>query len=86
MKRDVTGVRKDKFLMYPRFLQMIFNARYPELVRSGSTFELKPMGPACFGALTPKKGIEKRLEGLILLDKFGQFAKTEDVAVDPVCY
>ncbi|MFS7944814.1 hypothetical protein Hanom_Chr06g00516661 [Helianthus anomalus] len=38
MKRNVTGVRKDKFLMYPRFLQMIFNARYPDLVRSGDTF------------------------------------------------
>ncbi|KAM0071333.1 hypothetical protein Hdeb2414_s0001g00023881 [Helianthus debilis subsp. tardiflorus] len=29
MKRNVLGVRKDKFLMYPRFLQMILNARYP---------------------------------------------------------
>ncbi|MFS8018182.1 hypothetical protein Hanom_Chr15g01389141 [Helianthus anomalus] len=83
MKRNVTGVRKDKFLMYPRFLQMIFNARYPDLVRSGNTLELKPMGPACFGALTPKKGTEKKFEGLIPLEKFGQFAKTEDVAADP---
>ncbi|MFS7967252.1 hypothetical protein Hanom_Chr09g00783641 [Helianthus anomalus] len=79
MKRNVTGVRKDKFLMYPRFLQMIVNARYPELLRSGNTLELKPMGPACFGALTPKKGTEKRFEGLIPLGKFGQFAETKDV-------
>ncbi|KAM0044015.1 hypothetical protein Hdeb2414_s0010g00348201 [Helianthus debilis subsp. tardiflorus] len=84
MKRNVTGVRKDKFLMYPRFLQMILNARYSDLVRSGDTLELKPMGPACFGALTPKKGTEKKFEGLIPLEKFGQFAETEDVVVDPV--
>ncbi|MFS7979184.1 hypothetical protein Hanom_Chr10g00924431 [Helianthus anomalus] len=42
------------------------------------------MGPACFGALKPKKGTEKRFEGLIPLEKFGQFAETKDVAVDPV--
>ncbi|MFS8007224.1 hypothetical protein Hanom_Chr14g01258461 [Helianthus anomalus] len=70
VKRNVLGVRKDKFLMYPRFLQMIFNARYPELERSGNTLELKPMGPACFG--------------LISLEKFGQFAETEVVAANPV--
>ncbi|KAJ0870678.1 hypothetical protein HanRHA438_Chr11g0503141 [Helianthus annuus] len=84
MKRNVLGVRKDKFLMYPRFLQMIFNARYPELEKSGNTLELKPMGPACFGALTSKKGTEKKFEGLIPLEKFGQFSETEDVAADPM--
>ncbi|KAJ0940411.1 hypothetical protein HanRHA438_Chr02g0083071 [Helianthus annuus] len=84
MKRKVTGVQKDKFLMYPRFLKMVLNAHYPKLVRSRNTLELKPMGPACFGALTPKKGTEKRFEGLIPLEKFGQFAKTEDIAAEPV--
>ncbi|MFS7965412.1 hypothetical protein Hanom_Chr09g00761941 [Helianthus anomalus] len=57
MKRNVTGVLKDKFIMYPRFLQMIFNARYLDLERTGNTLDLKPMGPACFGALTSKKVI-----------------------------
>ncbi|KAF5810472.1 hypothetical protein HanXRQr2_Chr04g0169841 [Helianthus annuus] len=84
MKWNVTGVLKDKFLMYPRFLQMMFNACYPELERSGNTLELKPLGPACFGALTTKKGTEKKFEGLIPLEKFGQFAETEDVAAEPV--
>ncbi|KAJ0840036.1 hypothetical protein HanPSC8_Chr14g0613981 [Helianthus annuus] len=31
MKRNVTGIRKDKFIMYPRFLRMILNARYSDL-------------------------------------------------------
>ncbi|MFS7919470.1 hypothetical protein Hanom_Chr03g00213021 [Helianthus anomalus] len=48
MKRNVTGVQKDKFIMYPRFLQMIFNARYSDLERTGNTLDLKPMGPTCF--------------------------------------
>ncbi|KAJ0587465.1 hypothetical protein HanIR_Chr04g0163511 [Helianthus annuus] len=55
MKRNAIGLRKDKFLMYPRFVQMILNECYPGLKRSGSTLELKPMGPSCFGALTTKK-------------------------------
>ncbi|MFS8007168.1 hypothetical protein Hanom_Chr14g01257801 [Helianthus anomalus] len=84
MKRNVTRVRKDKFLMYPRFLQMVFNARYPESGRSGSSLELKPMDPTYFGGLTTKKGTEKKFEGLIPLEKFGQFAETEDVAVELV--
>ncbi|MFS7912591.1 hypothetical protein Hanom_Chr02g00131761 [Helianthus anomalus] len=74
MKRNVIGVRKDKFFMYPRFLQMIFNARYSDLERSGNTLDLKPMGPSCFGALTPKKGTTSKFEGRIALKNFGQFA------------
>ncbi|KAJ0682382.1 hypothetical protein HanPI659440_Chr16g0646731 [Helianthus annuus] len=84
MKRNAIGLRKDKFLMYPRFVQMILNEHYPELKRSGNTLELKPMGPSCFGALTTKKGTEKRFEGLIELEKFGQFAETEDIGENPV--
>ncbi|KAJ0592427.1 hypothetical protein HanRHA438_Chr03g0112831 [Helianthus annuus] len=42
------------------------------------------MGPACFGALTSKKGTEKKFEGRIPLEKFGQFAETEDVIAEPV--
>ncbi|KAJ0805304.1 hypothetical protein HanPI659440_Chr02g0048341 [Helianthus annuus] len=74
MKRNVIGVCKDKFFMYPRFLQMIFNARYPDLERTGNTLDLKPMGPSCFGALTPKKGTTRKFEGIIALKNFGQFA------------
>ncbi|MFS7954250.1 hypothetical protein Hanom_Chr07g00628081 [Helianthus anomalus] len=65
MKRNVTG--------------MIFNARYSDLERTGNTLDLKLMGPACFGAPTPKKGTEKRFEGTIALEKFGQFAETKEV-------
>ncbi|KAF5815862.1 hypothetical protein HanXRQr2_Chr03g0127831 [Helianthus annuus] len=84
MKRNVLEVRKDKFLMYPRFIQMILNASYPQLVKTGNTLELKPMGPACFGALTTKKSTERKFEGKIPLEKFGQFAETEDVAAELV--
>ena len=83
MKRNVLGVRKDKFVMYPRFLQMIFDARYPELERTGNTLDMKPMGPACFGALMPKKNTAQKFEGKIALEKFGQFAETEEVMDEP---
>ncbi|KAJ0800749.1 hypothetical protein HanPI659440_Chr03g0107151 [Helianthus annuus] len=42
------------------------------------------MGPACFGAPTSKKGTEKKFEGRIPLEKFGQFAETEDVIAELV--
>ncbi|MFS7929498.1 hypothetical protein Hanom_Chr04g00333201 [Helianthus anomalus] len=48
MKRNLHGVRKEMFLMYPRFIQMILNARY--LDKNVNTLELKPMGLGCFGA------------------------------------
>ncbi|KAJ0668770.1 hypothetical protein HanPI659440_Chr17g0693361 [Helianthus annuus] len=83
MKRNVIDVRKYKFVMYPRFLQMIFNARYSDLEKTGNTLDLKPMGPSCFGALTPKKGTTSKFKRRIVLDKFGQFAETELVVVEP---
>ncbi|CAI9264259.1 unnamed protein product [Lactuca saligna] len=35
MKNNLQGKRKDNFLMYPRFLQMIFDSQYPDLERRG---------------------------------------------------
>ncbi|KAM0024014.1 hypothetical protein Hdeb2414_s0022g00610841 [Helianthus debilis subsp. tardiflorus] len=83
MKRNITRVRKDKFVMYPRFLQMIFNAHYSDLERIRNTLDLKPMGPAFLGALTPGKGTASKFEGRIALEKFGQFAETEEVVAEP---
>ncbi|KAJ0625990.1 hypothetical protein HanPSC8_Chr01g0008381 [Helianthus annuus] len=83
MKRNVIGVRKDKFIMYPRFLQMIFNARSSNLKRTGNTLDHKPICPSCFGSQTPKKGKTSMFEGTIVLEKFGQFAKTKEVMVEP---
>ncbi|KAL9996433.1 hypothetical protein Hdeb2414_s0706g00937821 [Helianthus debilis subsp. tardiflorus] len=83
MKRNVTGVRKDKFLMYPRFLPMILNARF----RVGEICKhlgVEAYGSCLFWCSPPKKGTEKKLEGLIPLEKFGQFVETEDVVDEPV--
>ncbi|KAF5805080.1 hypothetical protein HanXRQr2_Chr05g0204861 [Helianthus annuus] len=84
MKRNITGVQKDKFMMYPRFLQIILNARYLDLAKSGNTLELKPMGPTCFGALAPKKKSFDQFQGKTPLEKFGQIPKTEEVVAEPV--
>ncbi|MFS8013868.1 hypothetical protein Hanom_Chr15g01338071 [Helianthus anomalus] len=58
---------------------MILNARYSDLERSGNTLDVKPMGPACFGSLTPKISTASKFEGRIALEKFGQLAETEEV-------
>lgn len=44
LKNNLQGKRKDKFLMYPRFLQMIFDSKYPELERKGDSLDFKYMG------------------------------------------
>ncbi|CAI9277858.1 unnamed protein product [Lactuca saligna] len=41
MKNNLQGKRKGKNLMYPRFLQMIINAKYPKLKGRGETLDLK---------------------------------------------
>ncbi|MFS8025001.1 hypothetical protein Hanom_Chr16g01469901 [Helianthus anomalus] len=84
MNRNITGIRKDMFLMDPRFLQIILNARYPDLERGGNTMDLKSMGPNCFRALALKKKTVGHFQGKIPLEKFGQFLETEDVVNAPV--
>ncbi|MFS7964180.1 hypothetical protein Hanom_Chr08g00747171 [Helianthus anomalus] len=39
---------KKFFMLYTRFVQMILDAKYPELVKSTDHLNLKPMGPRCF--------------------------------------
>ncbi|MFS8024996.1 hypothetical protein Hanom_Chr16g01469851 [Helianthus anomalus] len=79
MKRNITGIRKDTFLIYPRFLQIILNAQYPDLERGGNTMDLKPMGLNCFRALALKKKTVGQFQGKIPLEKFGQLPETEDI-------
>lgn len=50
-KSNIQWKKNDIFLMYPRFLQMIFDAQYPDLERKGETLELKSLGPNTFGLM-----------------------------------
>ncbi|MFS7986128.1 hypothetical protein Hanom_Chr11g01006751 [Helianthus anomalus] len=50
MKMNLDGVRKEMFLIYPIYIQMILNTRYPDLEKSNNIMDLKPMG-GCFGVV-----------------------------------
>lgn len=73
--------RKDKFLMYPRFLQMIFNCKYPDLAKIGETLDLKSLDPNTFGLMKQNwKGTKVEFQGKYPLEKFGQFAEISDAS------
>lgn len=84
MKNNLQGKRKDKILMYPRFLQLIFNAKYPELKGRGKTLDLKSLGPSTFGLMKQNRKVSKYVfQGTKPLEKFGCFAKIgEDLDSD----
>nr|KAJ0197590.1 hypothetical protein LSAT_V11C700373820 [Lactuca sativa] len=44
-----SGKEKGPILMYPRFLQMVFNEKYPQTERSSDTLHMKALAPSTFG-------------------------------------
>ena len=53
---NLEGNKRDMFLMYPRFLQIIFNVMHHELRRGNETLDLKSVGPCAFGLMKQKRG------------------------------
>ncbi|KAL8201922.1 hypothetical protein R6Q57_011069 [Mikania cordata] len=66
-------------MMYPRFLQMIFDERFPNLQRGVVTRDLKLLSESTFPMMMQNRGGKYKFERLHPLKKFGQFAETEDV-------
>lgn len=80
MMSNLKGKKKEMFLMYPRFLQMIFDFHYPDLIKSVDTLDMKSMGPNSFGLMKQsRKGSKVVYQGLRALEKFGKFSETEEV-------
>lgn len=75
---NVEGKRKDKFLMFPRFLQMIFNVKYPKIEKRGETLDLKSMGSSTFGLMKQKMKGKFMFQGKYPQVKFSQFAEVSD--------
>ncbi|CAI9264020.1 unnamed protein product [Lactuca saligna] len=71
------GSKRDKFLMYPRFLQIIFNVMHPELQRANETLDLKSVGPSAFGLMKQMRGGKFMFEGKFPLIKFGIFEECD---------
>lgn len=75
---NMEGKRKDGFLMFPRFLQLIFNSKYPELERKGETLDLKSLGSNTFGLMKQNRKGKFIFYGKYPLVKFGPFTEVSD--------
>ncbi|MFS7894159.1 hypothetical protein Hanom_Chr00s001384g01681051 [Helianthus anomalus] len=86
MKKMLGDPKKKKFMLYPRFLQMIFDEKYPELVKGPNYINLKLMGPSCFeNAYKNKRAKNHNFVGKFNLEKHGRFSNVVYVApVAPV--
>ncbi|MFS7977802.1 hypothetical protein Hanom_Chr10g00908221 [Helianthus anomalus] len=75
MKRLLDDPKKKIFMLYPRFIQMILDERYPSLVKGPNFINLKPMGPGCFdNACRNKRAKHHNFEARFPLEKHGRFA------------
>ena len=76
MKSNIEYKKKDLFLMYPRFLQMIFDDKYPHIERMANTLDIKALGPNTFGLMKQaRKAAKVEYEGKEPLEKFGRFSE-----------
>ncbi|MFS8024357.1 hypothetical protein Hanom_Chr16g01462291 [Helianthus anomalus] len=75
MKKMLENTKKKFFMLYPRFIQMILDAKHPELVKSMNHLNIKPMGPGCFKNACKEQDIVKKhkFTGRITLEKHGKF-------------
>ncbi|MFS7946757.1 hypothetical protein Hanom_Chr06g00540061 [Helianthus anomalus] len=75
MKKMLENPKKKLFILYPRFIQMILDAKYPELVKSANLLNLKPMGPGCFATVNNNLDTAKKYQFTrrIMLEKHGKF-------------
>ncbi|KAJ0788426.1 hypothetical protein HanPI659440_Chr05g0191551 [Helianthus annuus] len=67
MKRMLENLKKEIFMLYPRFIQMILDEKYLDLVKSMNLLNLKLMGPHCFDT------VKHQFLGKCPLEKFGKF-------------
>ncbi|KAL7597552.1 hypothetical protein Lser_V15G22580 [Lactuca serriola] len=71
------GSKRDKFWMYPRFLQIILNVNHAELQRGNDILDFKSIGPSAFGLMKQKRGGKFVFEGKFPLIKFGIFKEDD---------
>ncbi|MFS7968297.1 hypothetical protein Hanom_Chr09g00795791 [Helianthus anomalus] len=74
MKKMLEDLKKKFFMLYPRFIKMILDVKYPELVKSTNHLNLKPMGPRCFEKVCKeRKEKQHNFVGWIRLENHGRF-------------
>ncbi|KAF5782823.1 hypothetical protein HanXRQr2_Chr11g0500621 [Helianthus annuus] len=76
MKKMLEDPKKKIFMLYPRFIKMILDDRYPAFVKGPNYINLKPMWPSCFeNACRNKRTKHHNFEGKFALEKHGRFAE-----------
>ena len=86
MKSNLTRKKKDVYAMYPRFLQMIFDAKYPEIEKPKpyDTFDMKVLGSSSFSLLNQsRRDTTASFQGTRPLEKFGKFPEIDFVQDAP---
>ncbi|CAI9294026.1 unnamed protein product [Lactuca saligna] len=74
---NLEGSKRDKFWMYPRFLQIILNVNHAELQRGNDILDFKSIGPSAFGLMKQKRGRKFVFEGKFPLIKFGIYKEDD---------
>ncbi|MFS7953164.1 hypothetical protein Hanom_Chr07g00615361 [Helianthus anomalus] len=75
MKKMLEDPKKKIFMLYPRFIQIFLDDRYPTLVKGPKFINLKPMGPSCFeNARRNKRAKHHNFEGKFAIEKHGRFS------------
>ncbi|CAI9297479.1 unnamed protein product [Lactuca saligna] len=78
-KINLLGKKKDLFLMYPRFLLIFFNEKYPQIETTPDTLDMEALGPNTCGLMKQsRKSTKVAYHGLKKLVKFGKFDEIED--------
>ncbi|KAL8211303.1 hypothetical protein R6Q57_005740 [Mikania cordata] len=73
MHANITRKRKERFLAFPRFIQIILNKLHPNLVPTVGTLGMKKMKEDIFGYMKMNKRGKKQFTGERPLIKFGRF-------------
>ena len=74
MLGNLKGVKKNLLMMYPRFIQMILDARHKNLERTVGSFDAKMMGPNVFGLISQKRtGAKEEYKNKFPLEKNSTF-------------
>ncbi|KAL8233857.1 hypothetical protein R6Q59_019957 [Mikania micrantha] len=82
MHANIKGRIKERFLAFPRFLQIVINKRHHSLTPTLGTLEIKRMRDDIFGYMKMTKRGKKQYIGERPLIKFGRFVGEENVVED----
>ncbi|KAM0071208.1 hypothetical protein Hdeb2414_s0001g00022321 [Helianthus debilis subsp. tardiflorus] len=80
------NLKKKIFMLYPRFIQMILDEKYLDLVKSPNVLNLKSMGPNCFETVKRNQESAKRHQFLRKydLEKHGKFGPVVSQVPAPI--